>query len=64
MCDRLGIDRDVRVSPTGTSRELCLYSLRHTMDSIANTAKRANVVNTALTMGHKAVLDNYKEYYT
>ena len=25
------------------------------MDSIANTAKGANVVNTALMMGHKAV---------
>lgn len=55
LCDRLGIDRDVRVSPTGTPRGLCLHSLRHTMDSIANTAKGANVVNTALMMGHKAV---------
>ena len=36
-------------------RGLCLHSLRHTADTIANTAKGANVVNTALMMGHKAV---------
>ena len=34
---------------------LCLHSHRHTADTMANTAKNANVVNTALKMGHKAI---------
>ena len=34
---------------------LCLHSLRHTADTLANTAKNANVVNTALMMGHTAI---------
>ena len=55
LCDKLGIDRDVRVSKTGTPRGLCLHSLRHTADSIANSARGANVVNTALMMGHTAI---------
>lgn len=55
LCDKLEIDRDVRISKTGTPRGLCLHSLRHTADSIANSAKDANVVNTALMMGHKAI---------
>lgn len=55
LCDKLGIDRDVRVSKTGTPRGLCLHSLRYTADSIANSARGANVVNTALMMGHTAI---------
>ena len=31
------------------------HSLRHTPDTIANTAAGANIVNTALMMGHKAI---------
>ena len=34
---------------------LCLHSLRHTYDSIANAQKGANIVNTALAMGHKSI---------
>lgn len=55
LCDKLGIDRDVRLTKTGQKKGLCLHSLRHTADSIANSAKGANVVNTALAMGHKAI---------
>ena len=53
LCDRLEIERDVHVTKTGHKKGLCLHSLRHTADTIANTAKGANVVNTALMMGHK-----------
>ena len=63
LCDKLGIDRDVCMVKTvdKNGREeylkkgLCLHSLRHTSDSIANAAKGANVVNTALKMGHIAI---------
>ena len=55
MCNKLGIDRDVHLTRTGQMKGLCLHSLRHTADTIANTAKGANVVNTALMMGHKAI---------
>ena len=63
LCDKLGIDRDVRMrSQIGKNgkelqREsgLCLHSLRHTSDTIANSARGANVINTALMMGHTAI---------
>lgn len=55
LCDKLGIDRDVRLTKTGQKKGLCLHSLRHTADTIANTATGANIVNTALMMGHKAI---------
>ena len=55
LCDKLDIDRDVHLTKTGQRKGLCLHSLRHTADTIANTAKGANIVNTALMMGHKAV---------
>lgn len=62
LCDKLEIDRDVHLTKTGQMKGLCLHSLRHTADTIANTAKGANVVNTALMMGHKAV--NVENIYT
>lgn len=62
LCDKLGIDRDVHLTKTGQQKGLCLHSLRHTADTIANTAKGANVVNTALMMGHKAI--NVENIYT
>ena len=55
LCNKLGIDRDVRLTKTGQKKGLCLHSLRHTMDSIANSAKGANIVNTALMLGHNVV---------
>lgn len=55
LCDKLKIDRDVRLTKTGQQKGLCLHALRHTMTSIANSAKGANVVNTALMTGHKAI---------
>lgn len=55
LCNKLEIDRDVHATKTGQKKGLCLHSLRHTADTIANTAKGANVVNTALMMGHKAI---------
>lgn len=62
LCDKLEIDRDVRQTKTGQKKGLCLHSLRHTMDSIANSAKGANVVNTALMLGHNVV--RTEETYT
>ena len=62
LCDKLEIDRDVRLSKTGQMKGLCLHSLRHTMDSIANSAKGANIVNTALMLGHNVV--RTEEVYT
>ena len=62
LCDRLEIERDVHVTKTGQKKGLCLHSLRHTADTIANTAKGANVVNTALMMGHKAI--SVENHYT
>lgn len=55
LCNKLDIDRDVRVMRNGNQKGLCLHALRHTMDTIANTAKGANVVNTALAIGHTAI---------
>lgn len=63
LCDKLGIDRDVRmrkqVDKNGKElyieSGLCLHSLRHTSDSIANSARGANIVNTAMKMGHTAI---------
>lgn len=55
LCDKLNIDRDVHLTKGGQMKGLCLHSLRHTADTMANTAKNANVVNTALKMGHKAI---------
>lgn len=62
LCDKLEIDRDVRLTKTGQRKGLCLHSLRHTMDSIANSAKGANIVNTALMLGHNVV--RTEEVYT
>ena len=61
LCDKLGIDRDVRLTKTGQMKGLCLHSLRHTMDSIAN-AHGTNIVNTALMLGHNVV--RTEEVYT
>lgn len=55
LCNKLGIDRDVRLSPTGQKIGLSLHTCRHTYDSIANMAKGANPIATALSMGHKAI---------
>ena len=55
LCNKLDIDRDVRQTKAGRMNGLCLHSLRHTMDTIANTSKGANVVNTALAIGHTAI---------
>ena len=62
LCDKLDIDRDIHLTKNGQMRGLCLHSLRHTADTMANTAKNANVVNTALMMGHKAI--NVENVYT
>lgn len=62
LCNKLGIDRDVHLTKGGQMKGLCLHSLRHTADTIANTAKGANVVNTALMMGHRAI--NVENIYT
>ena len=63
LCEKLAIDRDVRMTKTVNKdgkevfvkKGLCLHTLRHTSDSYANAAAGANIVNTALKMGHKAI---------
>ena len=55
LCDKLNIDRDVRDTKGGVRFGLNVHSLRHTADTIANTADGANVFNTALVAGHKSV---------
>lgn len=55
LCNKLGIDRDVRVTKTGNKVGLCTHALRHTAITIANTAKNANVVVNALQAGHTAI---------
>lgn len=55
ICNRLGIDRDVRPRSDGRMVGLSVHHLRHTAITIANTAKEANVINTALQSGHTAI---------
>ena len=54
LCDKIGVDRDVRVSkmPDGSVRKkgLNVHALRHTAITLANTARDANVINTALLL--------------
>lgn len=54
LCDKLGIDRDVRPTATG-KRGLNVHALRHTAITLANTAPGSNVINTALMAGHTAI---------
>ena len=59
LCDKIGVDRDVRVikMPNGSVRQkgLNVHALRHTAITLANTARDANVINTALMAGHTAI---------
>lgn len=55
LCNKLGIDRDVRMTKCGIKKGLNVHALRHTAITIANTAPGANVINTALMAGHKAI---------
>lgn len=59
LCDKIGVDRDVRVKrmPDGSVRKkgLNVHALRHTAITLANTAHDANVINTALMAGHTAI---------
>ena len=55
LCDKLGIDRDVRVSANGHKQGLNVHALRHTAITIANTAPNSNVINTALMAGHTSI---------
>ena len=62
ICDKMGIDRDVHLTKTGQMKGLSINSLRHTAISIANSQANANIVNTALKVGHKAI--NTENVYT
>lgn len=59
LCNKIGIDRDVRQTklPNGKiiKRGLNVHALRHTAITIANTAPNSNVINTALMAGHTAI---------
>lgn len=59
LCNKIGIDRDVRQTklPNGKiiKRGLSVHALRHTAITIANTAPNSNVINTALMAGHTAI---------
>lgn len=62
LCDKLGIDRDVRRTKRGMEKGLCLHSLRHTFSSYANTSKDGNSFVTSLMLGHTQRVD--EEVYT
>ena len=59
LCDKLGIDRDVRPTklPNGKviNKGLNVHAVRHTALTLANTAPNSNVINTALMAGHTAI---------
>lgn len=55
LCNKLGIDRDVRKRADGKKVGLSVHALRHTAITIANTSTNANVINTALQAGHTAI---------
>lgn len=52
LCNKLGIDRGVVRGKNGINKGLCLHSLRHTMNSYANSAKNGNSLVTSLMLGH------------
>ena len=57
LCDKLGIDRDVRETkmPSGKviRKGLNVHALRHTGITLANSAQGSNRINTALMAGHR-----------
>lgn len=59
LCDKLGIDRDVKSTklPNGKiiNKGLNVHAIRHTAITLANTAPNSNVINTALMAGHTAI---------
>ena len=55
LCDKIGVDRDVRLQRNGKKKGLNVHALRHTAITIANTAHNSNVINTALMAGHTAI---------
>lgn len=59
LCDKLGVDRDVRQTKLSSgkiiNKGLNVHALRHTAITIANTAPQSNVINTALMAGHTAI---------
>lgn len=59
LCNKIGVDRDVRQrkQPSGRviNEGLNTHALRHTAITIANTSKNANVVVNALQAGHRAI---------
>lgn len=55
LCNKIGVDRDVRVTKSGRKEGLNIHALRHTAITIANTAPGSNVINTALMAGHTAI---------
>lgn len=59
LCNKLGIDRDVRSTKLSNgkviNKGLSVHALRHTAITLANTVQGANVINTALMAGHTAI---------
>ncbi len=59
LCDKIGVDRDVRTTKLGgglvIKKGLNVHALRHTAITLANSAHDANVINTALMAGHTAI---------
>lgn len=62
LCDKLDIDRDLRIQSNGANKGLSLHTCRHTYCSISNNAKFSNPIATALSMGHKSI--NTQNIYT
>lgn len=64
ICNKLGINRDVHITKAGNKVGLNVHALRHTAITIANTAPGAQVINTALMAGHRAVATENIYKYT
>lgn len=63
LCNRLGVDRDVRYNTRGGKKGLSLHALRYTYVSIANGSEGGNFVNTAKATGHK-IPGGMQDHYT
>lgn len=59
LCDKIGVERDVRIRKLNNGivvkKGLNVHAIRHTAITLANTARDANVTNTALMAGHTAI---------
>ena len=61
LCNKIGVDRDVRLTKTGQKKGLCLHALRDTMSSLAKS-QGTPTSSVALFLGHSERVN--EEHYT